>query len=112
MLLDEIIDLLSDSKGNLTDALLKTKVLLHTIGKKDLATWVTHELMGYPDATTLPPYRIASAEVRGHVVSFRWQQTDAILPIQHLKPEQIEQLTTAKIMNSVESIEESVKNHR
>jgi len=112
MLLDEIIDILSDSKGSLTDALLKTKVLLHTIGKKDLATWVTHELTGYPEPTALPSYRIASSEVRGHVVSFRWQQTDAALPIQHLKPEQIKQLTTAPIMNSIESIEEAVRSYR
>jgi len=33
MLLDIIIDILSDEKGSLTNALLKTKVLLHTIGK-------------------------------------------------------------------------------
>jgi hypothetical protein len=49
MLLDDIIAILSDSKGSLTDALLKTKVLLHQIGKKELAAWVTNELSDYPD---------------------------------------------------------------
>jgi hypothetical protein len=38
MLLDEIITILSDDKGTLNSALLKMKVLLHSIGKKDLAT--------------------------------------------------------------------------
>lgn len=42
MLLDEIIATLSDEKGAAPSALL-TKVLLHSIGKKDLANWVTHE---------------------------------------------------------------------
>jgi hypothetical protein len=41
MLLDEIIELLSSEQHSLTEALLKTKVLLHQIGKKDLAGWVT-----------------------------------------------------------------------
>ncbi len=60
---DEIInDLISGSSG-LTDALLKTKVLLYTIGKKDLAFWVDYELKGYPNNDDLPDYRIASARV-------------------------------------------------
>ena len=45
-LLDEIIELLSDRKGSLTDALLKTKVLMHKIGHQELAEWVNNELNG------------------------------------------------------------------
>lgn len=41
MLLDNIIAILSDENGMLNSALLKTKVLLHSPGKKDLASWVT-----------------------------------------------------------------------
>lgn len=48
MLLDEIIALLGDQNARLSDALLKTKILLHQIGKKELAEWVNHELNGYP----------------------------------------------------------------
>jgi hypothetical protein len=65
MLLDEIIATLSDEKGSLTSVILKTKVLLHSIGKKDLATWVTHELKGYPDEESIPEYRRISSEVHG-----------------------------------------------
>jgi len=35
MLLDEIITLLGDQNARLSDALLKTKILLHQIGKKE-----------------------------------------------------------------------------
>jgi hypothetical protein len=48
MLLDDIISILSDSEGRLTDALLKTKVLLYRLGKKDLAGWVSAELIRGP----------------------------------------------------------------
>jgi hypothetical protein len=53
----KIIDILSDENGSLNGALLKTKVLLHTIGKKDLVPWVDNELKGYPDDDSVPEYR-------------------------------------------------------
>ena len=46
-LLKDIVALLSDKDGSLTGALLKTKVLLHQIGHKELAEWVNDELNGY-----------------------------------------------------------------
>ena len=60
MLLDEIIARLGDEKSSLTDALLKTKILLHQIGKKELVGWVNNELNGYPDVAALPKYRFIS----------------------------------------------------
>jgi len=45
-LLNEIIDALSSQESSLTGALLKTKVLLHHIGRKELVEWVNHELNG------------------------------------------------------------------
>ena len=44
MLLDEIIEILSQEKASLTDALLKTKILLHQIGKKELVQWVNNQV--------------------------------------------------------------------
>ena len=43
MLLAESITLLSDPKQSLGEALYKTKVLFHQLGRKDLVPWVTHE---------------------------------------------------------------------
>jgi hypothetical protein len=65
MLANDIIAVLSDESSSLTDALLKTKVFLHEIGKKELAEWVNHELNGYPDGTELPFYRILQSRVMG-----------------------------------------------
>lgn len=107
MLLDEIIGTLSDEKGTLNSALLKTKVLLHSIGKKDLATWVTNELKGYPD-DNVPGYRIVSAEVHGSIASIAWQMQDYVLPIMHLTKEQQKNLTVTHCTTSIASIEESV----
>jgi hypothetical protein len=111
MLLDEIISTLSDEKGSLHSALLATKVLLHKIGKKDLASWVTHELKGYPDEN-VPDYRVISAEIHAHVTSLAWQYTDYVLPTMHLKQAQRENLTRSKCRMSISSIEESTKAFR
>ena len=53
-LLNDITTLLSSENAPLTEALLKTKVLPHTIGKQELVGWVNNELNGYPDAKTVP----------------------------------------------------------
>ena len=47
MLLDEIVSLLSNTESSLTDALLKLKVLMHQIGKKELAEWINYQLDAY-----------------------------------------------------------------
>jgi len=52
-LIDEIIEILSSDSGKLSDALIKTKVLLHKIGHKELVPWVDSELKGYPDRDSI-----------------------------------------------------------
>jgi hypothetical protein len=112
MLLDEIVEILSDEKGTLNSALLKTKVLLHSLGKKDLAAWVTSELKGYPEGSDVPEYRVVRCAVHGHVTSIAWQMADTQLPIRHLKEEQQEGLTSQRCWLSISSIEEAVRVHR
>ena len=84
MLLDEIITLLGDQNAKLTDALIKTKILLHQIGKKDLAEWVNNELNGYPDKADVPEYRILSSEVRANAANAGWMFTDHPIPTSHM----------------------------
>jgi hypothetical protein len=112
MLLDDIINILADEKGSLNAALLKTKVLLHSIGKKDLATWVTNELKGYPDDKNLPEYRICSAEVHAQIMSGFMIYKDYQLPILHLDADHRKDLTTSPCTMSIESIEEAVRHFR
>jgi hypothetical protein len=88
-LLDEIVDLLSDKKGSLTDALLKTKVLMHRIGHKELAEWVNDELNGYPKDRRVPSYRIIGSRVVGHIQNIRMIYGSQPLPTGHL-PEEIQ----------------------
>jgi hypothetical protein len=108
-LLDEIIDLLSDKSGSLTDALLKTKVLMHKIGHQELADWVNSELSGYADGQPVPAYRIVNSRVVGHLmVGFQiWQ--DQALTVQHLPEKQRKYLLTSELRQSISVLEDFAK---
>ncbi len=106
MLLDEIIGMLGDPKTSLSDALLKTKILLHQIGKKELADWVNSELNGYSETAPLPAYRMLNASVRCNAASIGWQYTDVPVPIAHLKDEMRDNLIHARMHQSLTVLED------
>ena len=106
MTLDDLITALSDEKESLTGILLKTKVFLHQIGKKELAEWAQHELGGYPDASTLPDYRQLPAHVKANVVSIAWRYTAHPLPTSHLTDEVREKFINANITKPIAVIEQ------
>lgn len=83
-LLDEIIDLLADENGSLNSALLKTKVLMHTIGHAELAEWVNDELNGYAKDKPVPEYRVVGGRVIGNIENALMIQSDVNLPTYHL----------------------------
>lgn len=86
-LLDEIIELLADENGSLNAALLKTKVLMHTIGHAELADWVNDELNGYTKDKAVPAYRIVGGHVAGNIQNPIMIQANVNLPTHHLRKE-------------------------
>jgi len=107
MLLDEIIAALGGENSSLTDALLKTKILLHQINKKELVQWVNNELNGYPDGADLPPYRILPSQVLANLSNVAWRAESQPLPIQHLGDEYIDTLIHARFRQSLAIIEQN-----
>lgn len=104
-LIDEIVEILSSDDGKLTDALLKTKVLLHKIGHKALTEWVNHELNGYPDRDNVPSYRLLSAQVRVNASNGAWQLTSHPIPLAHLGKESRNALEIVKMDQSLSVLE-------
>jgi hypothetical protein len=86
-LLDEIIDLLADENSSLNAALLKTKVLMHTIGHAELAEWVNDELNGYSKDKPVPDYRVVAGRVAGNIQNALMIQKNVNLPTYHLPKE-------------------------
>jgi hypothetical protein len=108
-LLDEIVELLSDKNGSLTDALLKTKVLMHRIGHKELAEWVNDELNGYPKDKKVPAYRVVRGRVVGHIQNMVMIYGSQPLPTGHL-PEKLQKyLHQHELRESINVLEQFAK---
>jgi len=100
-LIDNIIELLSEEKSSLSAALLKTKLLLHQIGKKELADWVNNELNGYPDNVSIPEYRILLSQVLANASNIAYEISNHPIPLAHLTPDQKKDLEVFKITQSI-----------
>lgn len=109
-LLVDLIAELSSPQPSLTDALVKTKVLLHQVGRKDLVEWVNHEINGYPDDASLPSYRIISTHVKGNVTNNVYSYSDHPLPTMHLTEKQRRGLEELEMRDSIAVLEGLAKN--
>jgi len=108
-LLQEIIALLSDKDGSLTDALLKTKVLMHRLGHKELAEWVNAELNGYTTDRPVPDYRTIRTRLYGNVSNLAWRYSKTQLPTAHLPKEAKERFAVEKLRQSIQVLEQLSK---
>lgn len=104
-LLNDIIEALSSQDSSLTDALLKTKVLLHKIGHKELIEWVNNEINGYPDKIEVPEYRILPANVLANFANMGYQVNSHPIPLDHLKKAQKELLEKVHLNQSLAVLE-------
>jgi hypothetical protein len=105
-LISEIIEILSSDKPNLTNALIKTKVLLHRLGQKNLIGWVNKELNGYEEDDELPQYRILPCTVLANVSNLGWRYPSHPIPIAHLDEKVRKRLEQARFYQSIGVLEE------
>lgn len=105
-LADEIVEILSSSEGVLSEALIKTKVLLHRIGHKELVSWVNKELNGYEDADDLPDYRVVGAQVLVSASNGAYQVNSHPVPLGHLEKNYRNKLENGIMPQSLAVIEQ------
>jgi AbiTii len=67
MLLDDIIELSTDSKQSVTGLLRKCLILGNKLGNARLRDWANQELNGYISEDDLPEYRIVPAAAKGYM---------------------------------------------
>jgi len=108
-LVDEIINILSSDKGKLSDALIKTKVLLHQIGHKELVGWVNNELNGYANRDLVPEYRIVPAQVLVNASNLAYEVTSHPIPLGHLNKKHRESIESSKMDESLAVLEQFVE---
>jgi hypothetical protein len=109
-LIDEIIEILSADEPNLTNALLKTKILLHKLGKSDLIEWVNNEINGYSEDVEVPRYRLVNAQVLANFANMAYQYSRHPIPLSHLDKDYRESLETTRLRQSLRVLEEFAAN--
>lgn len=109
-LINEIIEILSSDTGKLSNALIKTKVLLHQIGHKELVPWVNSELNGYPDRDSVPEYRVLSARVLVNASNRAYRVTSHPIPMGHLEDKHREAIETSRMEQSLAVLEKFTEN--
>jgi len=105
-LISQIIDILSDEKPNLENALIKTKVLLHRLGEKESVEWINRELNGYSDEDEVPEYRVINSQVKVTATdgyTRRWNDMPAVMS--HLTDKEIQYFTRNELRQSISGIE-------
>jgi hypothetical protein len=105
MLIDEIIAGLSNERGSLSEALLRTKILLHQIGKKELAEWVNNELNGYPEDAEVPDYRVVPSRVLANCRGRGLQASSHPIPLAHLTSSQRNSLLKSKMREPLSALQ-------
>ncbi|EKK5245928.1 hypothetical protein ACI00O_003600 [Cronobacter sakazakii] len=103
-----ISDLTSGSEG-VTEALLKTKVLLFSLKSKEPVAWVNHELTGYPKDAELPSYRVVRTRVLIDANNFTRSYKGLELPLSHFNDEQYDKATLSRIDFSISQIEKILR---
>ncbi|HGH3374928.1 TPA: hypothetical protein ACJIK4_004501 [Kluyvera cryocrescens] len=108
--LQEIIQILSSGDEGTTNALLKTKILLFSIGKKELSAWVNHEINGYPDSVQLPDYRVVGTRILADLNNGVRLYKAFALPIGYLEEDDYDDAVTCEVRLSISQIENLVMN--
>lgn len=111
-LVDEIVEILSSDNGVLSDALIKTKVLLHKIGHKELVIWVNKELNGYNKKDELPDYRVITAQVRVSATNGAYNVDSHPIPMSNIDKKFRDAWEEARITYSLAIIEKMVSSSR
>jgi hypothetical protein len=107
-LINDIVTILMSEDGSLNDALLKTKVLLHDLGHKELVPWVSSEVAGYPREADLPDYRMLSGRIYGNISNGFHTYTKQAIPVMHVDKEVLEHFESADMTDGLIVIEKMV----
>jgi len=109
-LLREIQQACTDPSVDLPSLLRKCKVLAARLRHDELASWVRHELEGYPDKDSIPAYRRIKVTAVGHFDrGYGAQMKNAPIPILSL-PEELRHFASDHIFSEpVSALEANAK---
>ncbi|MGU5678022.1 AbiTii domain-containing protein [Aeromonas hydrophila] len=98
-LIPELIAMASDQTVKTPDLLRKAMVAARLLKQPEWATWIGHELQGYPDGIRLPSYRLIRGELRAQ------NPVNGLIPLHVGTPREKELLSTSLFFEGVSDLE-------
>ncbi|MCE9968099.1 MULTISPECIES: hypothetical protein [Aeromonas] len=98
-LIPELIAMASEPTIKTTDLLRKALVAARLLKQPEWATWLGHELQGYPDYAELPPYRRIRGELKVR------NPLRGLIPLHSDSPEWTDEVSTCLCGKSVGELE-------
>jgi len=98
-----------DQNISVVSLLQKCKILAAKLEEKEFSEWIERELTGYPSKEKPPSYRIIKTLLMGHFAGIGGRVKNAKIPLDIFPEEFHKQLQYFYVLNSVASIEESVR---
>jgi len=98
-----------DQNVSVVSLLQKCKILAAKLEEKEFSEWIERELTGYPSKEKPPSYRIIKTLLMGHFAGIGGRVKNAKIPLDIFPEEFHKQLQYFYVLNSVASIEESVR---
>jgi hypothetical protein len=100
-LLREIQNDLANATVDVASVLMKCKILAVRLGSAELSQWLDHELNGYPQAQTLPGYRMLPVVHYASFVSVAWKAERQVIPLQAVPENYREAFRTLKFRDGI-----------
>ncbi|WP_160291461.1 AbiTii domain-containing protein [Aeromonas hydrophila] len=99
-LIPELIAMASDPSVKASDLLRRAMVAARLLRLPEWATWISHELQGYPDGTDLPSYRLLHGELKV------MNPVRGLIPFQIDDAELTDMLSEARFYQPISTLEE------
>ena len=99
-LIRELIAMASDPSVKTSDLLRRAMVAARFLKLPEGATWISHELQGYPDGADIPPYRLLHGELKV------MNPVRGLIPFQIDDAELTEMLSGARFDQPISTLEE------
>lgn len=109
-LIDETIELVSDSEAPLASAFIKAQIIAHKLKDREFSQWVRGELQGYADRDLVPDYRAAAYIPHGNLENRAHRYSNFKLPISGIPEDMRDQVLVSRFRQSIAVIEEFALN--
>ncbi|MCE0864697.1 hypothetical protein LU674_020565 [Pseudomonas alloputida] len=109
-LIDETINLLSDTNVPLAGAFIKAQIIAHKLKDPEFAKWVKNEIQGYDNIEEVPSYRTTQIVPYGNIENSARRYSNMKLPTYGVPEQFREKFLTRRFDQSIAVIEGFVKN--